>query len=380
MSFTNVDYYCKVWVNGQFAGSHEGYSTPFELQINNMVKAGEENTIIIKVWSPWDEDVEGGYEELRTIFVLRNMVKGSYEHSDTFVQRDVNPVGIYGEVTLNLIDDMWFEQKPEISYNIDYKHKSVEVKTCTRLCFIRDSSRYSLKLNLIDQSTYECIAKAEKPITQNGETTVSVSVDNIRLWNTWDQGHPWLYRVMLEIVHDGRTVCEFSETTGFRTAKLLRDKNQTCFVINGKRQYMRGTSYFPDVYISAMSEDRYKRDLLAIKACGFNLVRVHVHVEQQCFYRLCDEIGLAVMQDSEFNWRHTPGDAFAKRFISVFVENIHVLKYHPSIVCWVCMNEPGQLENIITEGINESGLLESIPLDGNPESAVYDRIFRPGSV
>ena len=28
LRFTNVDYYCKIWINGQPAGEHEGYSAP----------------------------------------------------------------------------------------------------------------------------------------------------------------------------------------------------------------------------------------------------------------------------------------------------------------------------------------------------------------
>ena len=33
------------------------------------------------------------------------MVKGTYEHSDTFIQRDVNPIGIYGKVEVILSKD-----------------------------------------------------------------------------------------------------------------------------------------------------------------------------------------------------------------------------------------------------------------------------------
>ena len=36
----------------------------------------------------------------RLWYCVRNMVKGTYEHADTFVQRDVNPVGIWQPVAL----------------------------------------------------------------------------------------------------------------------------------------------------------------------------------------------------------------------------------------------------------------------------------------
>ena len=38
-----------------------------------------------------------------------------------------------------------------------------------------------------------------------------------------------------------------------------------------------------------------------IKAAGFNLIRVHVHVDLPEFYELCTELGIGIMQYSEYN-------------------------------------------------------------------------------
>lgn len=90
-----------------------------------------------------------------------------------------------------------------------------------------------------------------------------------------------------------------------------------------------------------MTEERYYRDLLNIRAAGFNLVRVHVHVEQDMFYDLCDKMGIAVIQDSEYNWTHPSTDEWAEKFIGIYKENVRMLMRHPSIICWIGMNEPG---------------------------------------
>lgn len=37
LCFTNVDYYCKVWLNGVYLGSHEGYSAPFSFSLDEAV-------------------------------------------------------------------------------------------------------------------------------------------------------------------------------------------------------------------------------------------------------------------------------------------------------------------------------------------------------
>src|SRR5690606_12225569 len=90
----------------------------------------------------------------------------------------------------------------------------------------------------------------------------------------------------------------------FRTVELRRSEEETTFLLNGYPIFLRGTNYFPDVYVSALELPRYRRDLEAMRRAGFNAVRVHVHVEQQAFYDLCDELGMAVIQDSDLNWVH----------------------------------------------------------------------------
>ena len=45
--------------------------------------------------------------------------KGTYEHSDTFIQRDVNPVGIYGKVELILTEEGVLEDQTDLKYELD---------------------------------------------------------------------------------------------------------------------------------------------------------------------------------------------------------------------------------------------------------------------
>lgn len=73
------------------------------------------------------------------------------------------------------------------------------------------------------------------------------------------------------------------------------------------------------------------------------MLRVHVHVDLPVFYELCDELGLGIMHDSEYNWMHPVDEAFADRFIHIYLETVDMLKKHPSLFCWICMNEPGNL-------------------------------------
>jgi beta-mannosidase len=100
LRFDGVDYFAKVWLNGKELGEHEGYADPFEYEVGALLERGRSNVLVVKVSSPWDTQVAEGQHERRFWTVIRQLLKGSYEHADTFVQRDVNPVGIWRPVQL----------------------------------------------------------------------------------------------------------------------------------------------------------------------------------------------------------------------------------------------------------------------------------------
>lgn len=348
LRFTNVDYYCKVFLNGRLIGEHEGYSMPFSFRVDKCLNPGQKNLLIVKVWSPWDTEVDSGMEDHRTTMVSRNNIKGTYEHSDTFIQRDANPVGIYGSVTLELADSACFTEKPDMDYTLNEALTKAHVTAKASVAAVCREG-LSLRFTCRDHLTRELIAEGTQAVTESGNYEVSLDAENIRLWYTWDKGGTWLYDLTLELLKDGTVLTADTQTVGFRKIEMVRDAEKTRFYLNGKAFYVRGTSYFPDLYVSNMCRERYKRDILNIKAAGYNLIRVHVHVDLPDFYELCTEIGIGIMQDSEYNWMHPVTDEFADRFIRVYLDTVRMLKRHTSLFLWILMNEPGLHDPMGTE-------------------------------
>ena len=157
LCFTNVDYYCKVWLNGVYLGSHEGYSAPFSFSLDEAVQRNGKNRLIVKVWSPWDDEVAANRQERRTFLIYRNMVKGTYEHSDTFIQRDVNPVGIYGSVSLKIQKGAGFAENPEFSYQLDDTLENASLHLKVK---IKNLETASLKWSITDCFTGAEIGRA----------------------------------------------------------------------------------------------------------------------------------------------------------------------------------------------------------------------------
>ena len=60
LHFEGAIYTCQVWVDGQFAGSHEGGYTPFWFDLSKLVQPGREYTLIARVAVPSKgKDVDG---------------------------------------------------------------------------------------------------------------------------------------------------------------------------------------------------------------------------------------------------------------------------------------------------------------------------------
>ncbi|MBQ8995719.1 MAG: beta-galactosidase [Oscillospiraceae bacterium] len=338
LHFTNVDYYCKVWFNGHLVAEHEGYMLPFEIDVTPYVLPKEENLITVKVWSPWDDTVDRNTYELRTFRVERRMVKGTYEHADTFVQRDVNPIGIYGEVYLDLLRDVHL-MGPKITYDLSLDTCTAKVKAETALDIWKEKP-YRAVLTVTDPETGTEVLREETPVSGK-DLVLSGTTTEVKLWSLWDQGEPNLYHVKLDLLCEGALCDTYGYDMGFRTISLERDTEKTQAILNGRPVYIRGTSYFPDAYISNMTSSRYIRDLQRIKEAGFNFIRIHVHVELPLFYELCTKLGLGIMQDSEFNWMHPTDESYEKRFVEIYTDTIRMLMHHTSIFFWVCLNEPG---------------------------------------
>jgi beta-mannosidase len=328
LRFEGVDYFAKVYLNGQLLGEHEGYADPFEFEVGPLLNHQGPNVLVVKVWSPWDHEVAADAVDSRVFSVVRHLLKGSYEHADTFVQRDVNPVGIWRPVRLILHDGLRSAGEPAIETLMTGAGKSADIRVSWPVALEEAQRRLELSVRIRVAPDGAEVARTSKPVELTvGQTTLeaAVPVTNPRLWSTWDHGGAALYQADLELRDGKNVVLTRSVPFGIRQVELRRTTDQTTFYLNGKPIYLRGTTYWPDVYISAMDEGRYERDLSAMIRAGMNAIRVHVHRENPAFYELCDRLGLVVLQDFDLNWTFPTDEEFTRRAVTGFGRMIQEL-------------------------------------------------------
>ncbi len=349
LCFKAVDYFADVWLNGSYLGAHEGYNTPFSFEVGDILKPGK-NLLIVKVRAPLDFEIAEGHENERFLFLYRDQMKGTYEHSDTFLPRDVNPLGIWDEVRIECYKGIRMEYNPHIDTDLSDDFTSATVKSNYTLHSERVFAGVSALLEIRETGTPDTIASIHRTIDiRKGSNAFSsqLLLENPNLWNAWERGYPHCYELILTLNDKEKNLFCDTQKFGVRKMEIIRNEKEVAYILNGEKIYLRGATYFPDVYISSMERQRYLRDLENAKAAGMNILRIHVHSEKNEFYELCDEMGMMIIQDSDFNWTHPTDAKWSARALKMYEEMLRRLGNHPSIICWVCMNE-ARLESYTT--------------------------------
>ena len=182
-----------------------------------------------------------------------------------------------------------------------------------------------------------------------------IAPENPRRWSPED---PYLYTFTLQAEQD--TVESYF---ALRTISVREVNGLPRLCLNGKPYFFHGLldqGYWSDGLFTPATPEAYEKDILAMKALGFNMLRKHIKVEPEQFYYDCDRLGMVVFQDMVNNsdyrfFRDTvlPTVGLLRRsdkrlhnnvhsrraFEASMLQTVRQLYNHPSIVYWTIFNE-----------------------------------------
>ena len=119
-----------------------------------------------------------------------------------------------------------------------------------------------------------------------------VGLSEPRLWSPED---PYLYRFTLTAGED-----RIDSYFALRTLDVRTVEGVPRLCLNGKPYFFHGLldqGYYSDGIYTPATPEGYTKDILAMKALGFNTLRKHIKVEPEQFYYECDRLGMVVFQD-----------------------------------------------------------------------------------
>lgn len=342
LKFEGVDYFADVWLNGHYLGFHEGYFQPFHFFVSDYLNYNTDNILVVKVHSPLEEP--GKVWSLH-----KRIIKGVLNHHDTrpggawsVRGQDMNTGGIWAPVSLKITDRVAITQQ-QITPKLD---ASLQNAIARADLTINNSSPIDRTVQLSFQLQPANFSDTpDSPIVRT--TTLKAGINHItmdipkthpHLWWTWEHGKPDLYQLTTQIFAQDRLLDRSTSTFGFRT--IRRNSQSKVWELNGQRIFLRGTNYISSQWLSEMTWDKYALDLKLMQQANINSIRVHAHIEDERFYKLCDEMGLFVWQDFPLQWGYSDASYFITEATRQANDMVTMLYNHPSIFAWSIHNEP----------------------------------------
>ena len=176
-----------------------------------------------------------------------------------------------------------------------------------------------------------------------------------RLWSPED---PYLYECTIRAGED-RVETYFA----LRTLRIETVDGAARLCLNGKPYFFHGLldqGYWSDGLFTPADAVCYEKDILAMKAMGFNTLRKHIKVEPEQFYYDCDRLGMVVFQDFVNNGDYSflrdtalptvgvkrrndknlhKDEETRRQFLLHMEQTVRQLQNHPSICYWTIFNE-----------------------------------------
>ena len=322
LHFGAVDYEARVWVNGDFAGSHRGGHVSFSVDITDLVKSGG-NTIALRVSDPsTDRTIPRGKqywkEKSERIWYTRT-------------------TGIWQPVWIEAVDAVHIERL-RITPDVDRSQVGIEV--------LMSCVAPELKLRISAKKDGALQARAELDLSQT-RSTATLPLENQQLWSP---ERPNLYDLSIEVISGDRVLDKVDSYFGQRKVGVHAGK----FYLNNAPYYLKlvlDQGYWPDSLLTPPTDEAIQHDIKMTKAFGLNGARKHQKVEDPRWLYWCDKIGFIVW--GEMANAYDFSEEYVERFAQEWQEVIARDYNHPSIVAWVPINESWGARQILTSAVQQ---------------------------
>ena len=325
-------YRAEVWVNGQFAGSHEGAYTPFWLDVTRLLRAGAENDIVVRV---------AGLSRTREVDGVILKQAPAAKQAWYYVYG-----GLWGEVYLEACP--WLAvQAAQVEPDLQRESALVEVTLHNRRV---ESRLVEVRLSVVRPDGVVAAEQGGRVPVPPGVVRLAYRVPLPRPW-AWHYDNPHLYRLHVA-VDDGAghaPADQLTATFGMRDFTVQDGQ----FILNGRPVYLRGVLLQPNYPIGLIAppdREMMVREITLMKEAGFNLIRSHLRPAAPGFLDLADKMGMLIYAETSLAWiRDSPRMLdHGRREVQALIERDF---NHPSVVFWGLLNENVPAATLISDAL-----------------------------
>jgi beta-mannosidase len=372
LCFDGVDYFSRVWFNGELLGRHEGMFAGPVAEVSRLARPGQPNEIVVEV-KAGNFGNKQHFKAEKIGPIIKPWVLAGGLGAETFF-----PLGIWRGVRIEMVPHGHIERPMLVTESADaqaarlvlslelfdqshslkqtlhaFKHTEMQTVSPFNNAWTAKPSpaRFELAVRIADKSTGAVAAQeafALETLVGRNAVRRSFQVARPKLWWPNAMGDPNLYRVTLTLRRDGAEVDRIEFDYGMRTIQTRPTAGPTLpdryanwqFVVNGRPLFVKGMNWMPADILLDLPAERYRWLLGMAKAAGIQLIRIWGGglLETEEFYAACNELGLMVWQDFPIGNQDTP-DWPQDVWEAQVMQTIFRLRNHPALVLYCGGNE-----------------------------------------
>lgn len=306
-----ADFFTDCWCNGIHLGHHEGGYLPFEFDITDALERNADGvltgTVVLRVEDPMNNTEQPVGKQW-----------GWYSSAS----------GIWQTVFLEPRSPSFIERF-EITTDITAQEARIKVFT-----------RGGVELQVEVTSPRGEQVTQVIPI-QGGLGEGVVSTAPVVLWDPTD---PQLYQMKLTLRGDSipDVIHSYFGMRSLSAEPVEEADAPAALVLNGQPIYLRGAlyqSYYAEGVYTAGDVQALKDDILYAKRAGFDMLRVHIKIDDPLLLYYADTLGILLMADFPNFGEGGDTPLGRRRFEEMMRGGIARDFNHPSIIAWCLFNE-----------------------------------------
>ncbi len=325
-----VNYRAVVWINGCRLLEHHGGHLPFEADAAPLLRVGKENVVAVRVNNVLDwSTVPPGF--------LRSL-PGTNRKELQYYFDFFNYAGIHRSVQLYTTETTYLA---DITIRTYLSNNQAIVQFQLEVAGLAPERR----LTIIDHLGNAVSSKEIKG--DEGEF-------QLETFELWGPGHPYLYKMQVELLDgQGNPIDAYIEEFGIRMVAIRGNQ----IVLNGEPVYLKGCSRHDDFYLvgRGLNLPLIQKDLNLMRWLGANSFRTSHYPYTEEMMRLCDRLGLLVIDETAAvglqTWGEMPvfnADHAGEKTLENHCRQLTGLyrrdKNHPCVIMWSIANEPDSSE------------------------------------
>ncbi|HMG04475.1 MAG TPA: glycoside hydrolase family 2 TIM barrel-domain containing protein [Chthoniobacterales bacterium] len=306
-----ADFFTNAWCNGHELGSNEGGFTPFEFDLTESLEHGAEGHLEGKIVFRVEDPMNNHDQPVGKQWGWYSSVSGIWQ--TVFVEPRAEQ----------------FIERFEVTTDLE--------RGCARFrVFASGGSSVAVEITSPEGQLFH----SENSVV-NGMADLAADLNPAMFW---DPNSPHLYRVKLTLHGSGESdrLHSYFGMRSLAGVPVEESGAPGTLNLNGEPIYLRGAlyqSYHPEGVYTAGDVEAIRDDIIQAKRAGFDLLRIHIKVDDPLVLYYADTLGILLMADFPNFGEGGDTEVGRQRYQEMMRRTIARDFNHPSIVAWCLFNE-----------------------------------------